>query len=54
MIHVTCVYHLNWRRGIAAAWRHWNLGHVADPKAVAFPLAAGAQAAQAAQALNQE
>jgi len=27
---------------IAAAWRHWNLGHVADPKAVAFPLAAGA------------
>jgi len=27
---------------IAAAWRHWNLGHVAEPKMVAFPLAGGA------------
>ena len=29
-------------RGIAAAWRHWQLGHVVDPQNVAFPLAAGA------------
>lgn len=27
---------------IAAAWRHWQLGHVVDPQNVAFPLAAGA------------
>ncbi|CAJ1398168.1 unnamed protein product [Effrenium voratum] len=27
---------------LAAAWRHWLLGHVVDPNQVAFPLAAGA------------